>query len=143
MARIRVSVVLDAPPAIVWADLEDIGSHVQWMADARSIRFLSEQRSGRGTAFLCDTRIGPFRLNDVMEITEWSPGKAMGVRHTGLVSGEGRFTLSAKGSGQTRFTWKEQLRYPWWLGGPFGAFVSKPILKRIWRGNLRRLALRF
>ena len=143
MARIRVSVVLDAPPAVVWADIEDIASHVQWMADARSIRFLTAQTTGRGTAFLCDTRIGPVRLNDVMEITEWSPGKAMGVRHTGLVSGEGRFTLSSKRGGRTTFTWKERLRYPWWLGGPFGAFVSKPILKRIWRGNLRRLAMRF
>src|SRR6188768_2086385 len=101
MARIRVSVVLDAPPAVVWADIEDIASHVQWMADARSIRFLTAQTTGRGTAFLCDTRIGPFRLNDVMEITEWSPGKAMGVRHTGLVSGEGRFTLSSKRGGRT------------------------------------------
>ncbi len=143
MARIRVSVVLDAPPAVVWADVADIASHVQWMADARSIRFLTDQTAGKGTAFLCDTRIGPFRLNDVMEITAWKPGHAMGVRHTGLISGEGRFTLTPKRGGRTTFTWRERLRYPWWLGGPVGAFVSKPVLKRVWRGNLRRLALRF
>jgi uncharacterized protein YndB with AHSA1/START domain len=143
MARIRVGVVLDAPPDVVWADLEDIGSHVQWMADARSIRFLTDQRAGKGTAFLCDTRIGPLRLNDLMEITEWSPGRAMGVRHTGIVTGEGRFTLAKRRGGRTTFTWRERLRFPWWLGGPFGALLGKPVLKRIWKGNLRRLATRF
>ena len=45
------------------------------------------RRSGVGTRFECDTKIGPITLTDVMEITEWKPGKAMGVRHTGLITG--------------------------------------------------------
>ena len=51
------------------------------MADAEVIRFLTEQTAGVGTRFECVTKVGPIRLTDEMEITEWEPGRAMGVRH--------------------------------------------------------------
>jgi Polyketide cyclase / dehydrase and lipid transport len=143
VARIRVSTMLDAPPSVVWADLEDLSSHPEWMADAVRIRFLTERTTGVGTRFECDTKIGPFRLTDVMEITEWSRGKAMGVTHTGLVTGTGRFTLKKARGGRTRFQWKERLRYPIWLGGPVGAFASKPLLAWVWRRSMRNLQQRF
>ena len=143
MAKVRVVTMLDTSPDAVWADVADISSHVEWMADATAIRFVSAQTSGVGTTFECDTKVGPFKLTDVMEITEWAPGKVMGVRHTGLVTGTGRFTLKKATGGRTQFQWKEKLVFPWWMGGPVGAFVSKPVLARIWRGNLTRLATRF
>ena len=59
------------------------------MADAESIRFLTEQTRGVGTRFECVTKVGPIRLTDRMEITEWEPGRSMGVRHDGLVTGTG------------------------------------------------------
>jgi hypothetical protein len=65
------------------------------------------------------------------------------VEHTGLVTGRGRFTLRRARHGRTRFQWKEQLTYPARLGGRFGAFVSSPALRWVWRRNLRRLAARF
>src|SRR5262245_32724369 len=103
------------------------------MADAEAIQFTSAQRSGVGTTFDCDTRIGPFRVTDRMAITEWTPGKAMGVRHTGLVTGDGRFTLRRARRARTTFTWEEQLRFPWWFGGRVGAFVARPVLAAVWR----------
>lgn len=139
MGRIRVSTVIDATPAAVWRSLEDVGSHVEWMADAEAIRFRGDRRSGRGTVFECDTRVGPLKLTDVMEITEWSPRRAMGVRHTGVVTGTGRFTLRRARGGRTRFTWQERLRFPWWLGGPVGGVIGAEVLRLIWKGNLRRL----
>jgi hypothetical protein len=143
VARIKVSTVLDAPPDRVWDDVEHIATHVDWMADAVAIRFLTSQTSGVGTRFECDTKVGPFTLTDIMEITEWVPGKVMGVRHTGVVTGTGRFTLKKLRGGRTRFQWNEKLVYPMWMGGPIGAFASKPVLRWIWRRNLTRLAGRF
>jgi len=143
-SRITVSTVIDASPAEVWDAVEDVGSHVEWMADAEAIRFTSDRTSGVGTTFECDTRVGPFRLTDLMEITEWEPGRAMGVRHVGLVTGEGVFRLSPAGGRfrrrrATRFEWTEQLTFPWWMGGPLGAVVGGRVLKLIWKRNLRRL----
>lgn len=139
MSRIRVSVLIDARPAEVWWAVEDIASHVDWMLDAREIRFTSARRSGVGTAFECDTRVGPFLLTDRMEVTEWAPGKAMGVSHVGLVTGTGRFTLRRARRGRTRFRWDERLEFPWWLGGKLGALAGRPVLTAIWRRNLRSL----
>jgi uncharacterized protein YndB with AHSA1/START domain len=143
VAKIRVSTVLDAPPEKVWADVEDIATHREWMADAVAIRFLGDQRRGVGTRFECDTKVGPFRLTDVMEVTEWVPGRAMGVTHVGLVTGTGRFTLRRVRGGRTRFQWKERLRFPWWLGGPIGALAAKPVLTWVWRRSMRDLQRRF
>lgn len=134
-----MSTVIDAPPGRVWAAVRDIASHVDWMHDAVAIRFTSPGWTGTGTSFDCDTRVGPFRLTDKMVVTEWSEGRAMGIRHVGLVQGTGRFTLRPTRRGGTRFTWDERLRFPWWMGGPAGAGVAAPVLRRIWRRNLAGL----
>ena len=142
MSNIKVSIEIDATPEKVWQIVEPIERHVDWMHDAVAIRFTSDQTRGVGTAFLCDTKVGPIRLTDKMEITEWVPGKAMGVKHIGIVTGTGVFTLESLSNGtRTLFKWEEKLVFPWFLGGPLGAFVGgKIILRQIWKRNLRGLA---
>lgn len=137
---IRVSVDIAAPVQKVWDIVEPVERHIDWMADAVAIRFQTEQTRGTGTIFFCDTKVGPIKLVDVMTITAWEPGKVMGVKHTGVVTGTGEFTLDAIDASHTRFTWTESLTFPWWLGGPIGAFVGGQIvMKAIWRRNLREL----
>lgn len=138
MSDIEVIINIDATPAQVWSCVEDIATHVDWMQDAAAIRFTSAHNSGLGTTFECDTKVGPITITDVMEITEWVPNEIMGVRHSGYVTGTGRFTLEPVGQ-STRFVWRETLAFPWFLGGKIGSFVGKPVLLAIWRGNLKRL----
>jgi len=137
-----VGTIIDRSPAQVWADVRDIASHVDWMHDAVEIRFLSNAREGLGTRFECDTKVGPFSLTDVMEITAWDDEQRMGVRHVGLVEGTGEFTLRDLGSNRTEFRWQEDLFFPWFMGGPIGAFLARPILRFIWNRNLARLKAR-
>ncbi len=146
MPRLKVAVTIDASPDEVWAEIEDIASHVEWMEDAVAIEFTSEQDSGLGTTFDCDTKVGPFRLTDHMEITSWKPGREMGVRHVGMVTGSGVFVLRSakKGRGrkarqQTRFEWTERLKFPWYFAGPLGAMVARPVLGHVWKKNLANL----
>jgi len=138
MPSITVEVEIAADPASVWAVLEDIGSHTEWMTDAEQITFRSSQRRGEGTEIDVLTKVGPLRTSDRMRFTEWEEGRRMGVRHEGLVKGTGSFRLTASG-GATLVTWHEDLEFPWVFGGPLGASVAKPILRRIWRANLARL----
>lgn len=141
MSRITVSIDLDAPPRRVWEIVEPIERHVDWMADAVAIHFRTERTRGIGTIFDCETKVGPIKLMDRMEITEWIPEQAMGVRHTGVVTGSGIFTLAPLDAGaKTRFTWTEKLTFPWWLGGRIGEIVGgRLVMKAIWRRNLKSL----
>jgi uncharacterized protein YndB with AHSA1/START domain len=141
MVRITVAVELDAPPSRVWEIVEPVERHVDWMADAVAIRFETDQTRAVGTRFSCDTKVGPITVTDHMEITQWDPDQAMGVRHTGVVTGAGTFTLEPIDLGRrTRFTWTEDLRFPWFLGGRVGEVVGgRLVMKAIWRRNLRRL----
>jgi hypothetical protein len=143
MTNIRVETVLNATPAQVWADVRHVQSHVEWMHDAVEIRFITDQIEGVGTTFDCLTKVGPLRLTDQMEITSWVDEAEMGVRHVGLVTGEGVFSLTAVGDTSTRFVWEERLIFPWWMGGPIGGLVGGQILKLIWKRNLRILGERF
>lgn len=143
MTRIRVETEIAAPPSEVWADVRDVKSHVEWMHDAADITFTGEQVEGVGTTFDCLTVLGPLRLTDRMEITSWIEEREMGVRHAGLVTGAGVFTLAPVGDGHTRFVWEETLVFPWWMGGPIGGAVGAVLLRAVWKRNLRLLGERF
>ena len=116
--------------------MEDIETHTEWMADAVAITFRTEQHTGVGTEFDCLTRVGPFTTTDVMTVTEWDPGVVMGIEHRGVVTGRGRFTLHALPGELTELCWDEELRFPWWMGGPVGERTSRPVFTRLWRANL-------
>lgn len=142
MARIQVSIDIPQPPEVVWADIEQLETHVEWMADAESIDFEGEQRRGVGTTMNVLTRVGPLTTTDVIRIVDWDPPRSMAVVHEGLVTGEGEFTLEPLSTG-TRFLWAEELTMPWYFGGPLGGLVARPVLAWVWRRNLKRLAARF
>ena len=138
MGQIEISIELGVSPAKLWDELRHIDRHVNWMNDAVSLTFLSATTEGIGTSFRCLTKVGPLKTNDVMTITQWEEEKSMGVEHVGLITGSGVFTIAGHGDSST-ITWKEDLTFPWWMFGPVGSFVASPILRLIWKKNLRNL----
>ncbi len=138
---VSVSIDLDRPPPDVWAYLSDVSSHVEWMQDARSLEFRSEQRHGAGTSYNCLTVLGPLRTTDIITITEWEEGRRMGISHSGIVKGSGHFTLRPAGAG-TRFDWFERLHFPWFFAGPIGEVIAAPLFRWVWRRNLAELKRR-
>lgn len=142
MARpIEVSVLIDAPLGHVWAALADFASHPQWMDDAATVRFLTDQTTGLGTRIEAATRVGPLRATDLMEVVRWEEEQTIVVEHVGAVKGYGRFDIEPVGD-HTEMRWVEDLRFPWWMGGSVGLALARPILGRIWRGSLMRLKRR-
>lgn len=139
---VHVSVLINAPIAEVWAEAAAFESHVEWMADAESIEFLTDEREGPGTTMSVVTKVGPLNTVDVIEVTEVQAPHRIAVVHRGAVSGTGEFRLVERGPLKTEFVWQETLRFPWYFGGPLGARVASPILAAVWRRNLRRLKLR-
>ena len=139
MSSIRVSIDVPKPIGVVWDEAARLDRHADWMADAERIEFLDDRRSGVGTAMRVRTRVGPIVLNDDITVEEWAEPRLIAVTHHGLVTGSGSFILEPIAGG-TRFTWEEELRFPWSLGGGIAAFFARPVLRRIWLGNLQRFA---
>lgn len=143
MRRLLVDTTIEAPIAEIWEDLAVIERHVEWMNDAVAIRFTSERRQGIGTAFVCDTKVGPLRLTDHMSITGWDEQHRIAVKHTGLVTGSGEFRLKALSEASCQFEWDEQLSFPWWMGGRLTEVIGCVVLRQIWKRNLALFAARF
>lgn len=141
--RVRASIDIDAPVGAVWADVADMASHAEWMADAEQVGFAGDRRSGVGTVLIVPTRVGPLTTEDWIIVTDWVPERRIGVVHVGIVSGVGAFTLTDIGGSRTRFEWDEELSLPWSLGGPVGEVVASRVMRAIWSANLRRFAARF
>ncbi|MCB1247704.1 MAG: hypothetical protein KDB69_10590, partial [Acidimicrobiia bacterium] len=116
--------------------------HDEWMADAESIEFAGSRRVGVGTVMFVDTRIGPLRTEDVMVVTDWVERESINVVHLGLVSGEGRFVLTDHTNG-TEFTWDEELMFPLGFLGVMVEWIARPVLRAIWRRNLKAFAAQF
>jgi uncharacterized protein YndB with AHSA1/START domain len=137
---IRICTTIAASHEVVWHAVERIETHTEWMADAESITFRTAAHAGVGAEFDCLTRVGPLHTTDRFAVTRWEPGVAMGIEHRGAVTGAGEFRLRplADGAG-TEFCWEETLTFPWWLGSVVGERAARPVLGRIWEGNLRRL----
>lgn len=140
---VALSIEIPATPDEVWADLADVASHVEWMADAVAIEFLSSRRTGRGTRARVMTRFGPIRTADIMEFTAWDAPRRMAVEHQGIFGGTGELILEPIGHEATILRWAEQITFPWYLMGSVGARLAQPIFRVVWRRSLRRLRDRF
>lgn len=139
---IETSVVVPAPISEVWDDLANLASHSDWMRDAEAIEFLTEQRQGVGTRIRVPTRVGPLTTVDEMEFTAWDPPHRMAIDHQGKFSGQGEISLQET-LGGTVVSWSERVKFPWIFAGPLGEVVAAPILRWIWKTNLKALAARF
>jgi|TARA_B100001113_G_scaffold233939_1_gene192176 uncharacterized membrane protein len=136
---IKVSTVINAPLKTVWNEVSRLENHTNWMNDAEKIDFLSENNSGMGTEMKVLTKIGPIKLYDYMTVTNWEVEKSIAVDHIGIVTGKGEFKLEEIDENNTKFNWEETLKFPIYLGGIIGEFFGAPILKLIWRKNLKNL----
>ena len=136
---IKVSTTINAPIKTVWNEVSRLENHTNWMNDAEKIDFLSENNSGMGTEMKVLTKIGPIKLYDYMTVTNWVVEKSIAVDHIGIVTGKGEFKLEEIDENNTKFNWEETLKFPIYLGGVIGEFFGAPILKLIWRKNLKNL----
>ena len=130
---IEITTNVDASPTEVWDRLRDLAGHVAWMADAEAIRFDPDQTEG-GARPSTATPGSARSTRRPHGVTEWGPGRTMGVRHIGLVTGQRPVHARARRPAAARRpTWSERLRFPWWLGGPVGGRGRRPVMKRCGR----------
>lgn len=135
----ELSIEIDKNIADVWNHIADIKSHVLWMKDAVSIEKMSGADNSVGALYVCDTKVGPLRTRDHMQVTAYEAPTLMEMEHTGAVKGKGTFRLVATSDTKTLFIWAENLKFPWYMGGAIGKIVGMKMLHKIWKQNLEQL----
>ena len=146
MRGISVSIAISAPVEVVWERLSDLASHSEWMTDAASILFLTDQRRGVGVGMRVPTRGGPCGLSTSWKWTsgpncsesvfDTSAGSAAGDGSNWPVTGTGA-SLPEESNFTFPGTWAESS--PNGLPAPFSADYFGPIWPASgsgWKGGL-------
>ena len=122
--QVERTVVLPTTPAEAWSVLMDWERQADWMLDADSVTVVSGVREGIGVRLAVRTRLfGVPAFVEPMEVTAWEPPRRLEIRHGGMVSGMGTWTLEPVDGG-TAFTWREDIE----LAVPFVGDARGPVL---------------
>jgi carbon monoxide dehydrogenase subunit G len=72
--KLQHDLLIDAPPAAVWAALADLEAVAAYNPGVESARYVSANREGVGSTRVCNFKAG----GSVKEqVTEWRPGEAI------------------------------------------------------------------
>ncbi len=122
-----------------WELLIDLQKQPEWMKDALSIEQLTEGPVGVGTVMRVPTQIFFLRTTDRMEVTAFDPLEKWSVKHIGLVTGEGTFSLRDDDAGPgTIVHWHERLSAPLGILGRIGMTLFRPALRYQFHSDLVR-----
>ena len=133
----KMAISIDAPIAAVWEAVSDIERQPLWMHEMKSVRLLTSGPLGIGTRGEADVRVFLVGVVDQVEVDQFDPPIAFGIRHVGVFSGAGRIALEALDAGRTLVRWDERLVPP--ILPNLGQLVQKPILGAIFQADLERL----
>jgi uncharacterized membrane protein len=133
----KMVIAIDAPIETVWEAISDIERQPLWMLEMKSVRLLTPGPVGVGTRGEADVRIFLIGVVDPVEIDQYEPPVAFGIRHVGVFAGSGRIRLEALDARRTLVRWDERLVPPAFPN--IGQLVQKPILGAIFQADLERL----
>jgi uncharacterized protein YndB with AHSA1/START domain len=133
--RIKQTFTVRRPPEDVFAFMVEPDNLATWQTVKTYVTPLTEGPPRLGYRVREGTKVGPREWDQVVEFTEFEPGRAFGVRVIEGPESQGRWTFQPDGPG-TRVHFEADVKAPRGLGTPF-----KWIAARQFRGyheNLRR-----
>jgi len=134
----KMSIDIKLPPEAVWPFLVDWERLHLWMKEGREFRVTSPHREGTGVTAEATIRIAGISTTDPIRISRWEPPRTLEMEHLGWVKGSGLMHCHAHATG-TRIEWTETLTPPWGILGAVGMRLLKPLMRRIFASDLRRL----
>lgn len=130
---------MPGPPEIVWDLITDWEHQDDWMLEAADFRVIGEQRTGIGVEAEATIRIAGITTRDRVRVVGWDPHHRLAIRHLGWVSGTGELFLTPIDEKTTFLFWREDLEPPLGLVGAVGMTLFRPLMRRIFRRDLRIL----
>ena len=100
--RLKESVVISAPPKLVWDYLAEPSNYLHFMSGVTRWEVVGEQRTDIGTRYRMLLRIGSADVGGLIEIVEWNPERDMAWSSVTGVDQRGRWRLRETDDGRTR-----------------------------------------
>lgn len=138
--RVNESVVISAPPRLVWDYLADPSNYLHFMSGVTRWEVVGEQRGGIGARYRMLMRVGSAEVGGLIEIVEWSPERDMAWSSVTGVDQRGRWRLRDTDDGRTRV----EFRFAYGvagagLSGLIAERVAAPTISRHVRRSLHQL----
>lgn len=136
--ELTMSIVIRAPIGAVWNYMVDWEGLHRWMSELSALRITSSRREGVGVQGVASVRIGGITTVDRIRVTAWDPPARLTIEHLGWVSGSGVMVCQETARGTT-FSWTERLHPPLGPLGWAGMQVLRPLIKRTFSADVKRL----
>jgi hypothetical protein len=137
---LEMAETMPGPPGVVWELITDWEHQGDWMLEATDFVVTSEHREGPGVTAEATVTIGGITTRDEVCVTVWEPASRLVIEHRGWVTGRGDLQLVQLGPNRTFLLWTEELTPPLGLPGALGLTAFKPLMRRVFKRDLRVLA---
>jgi uncharacterized protein YndB with AHSA1/START domain len=137
---LEMSQTVPGPPEVVWDLITDWEHQNDWMLEASDFKVISEHKEGVGVEAEATIKIAGIKTRDKVRVVGWEPNRRLAIEHLGWVRGKGEIHLTPLGKDRTHVFWREELQPPVGMLGALGLSSFKPIMRRIFRRDLRVLA---
>jgi len=100
--RLRESVVVSAPPKMVWDYLTDPSNTLHYMSGVTRWEVTGERRRGLGARYRVLFRVGSAEVGGLIEVVEWNEAQDMAWSSVTGIDQRGRWRLRETPEGRTR-----------------------------------------
>jgi hypothetical protein len=136
---LNFSTEIRAKPQTVFEYVSNWEKQSEWILFTK-VKLLQGAPNQKDPLLLAITKIGPFKVQDTMIVTDWQPHERIVVEHMGrIVLGKGVFTIKEISNEVSSFTWQEITPIPFGPIGRIGLFLVKPILSIVFGKSLKKL----
>src|SRR5205085_11237224 len=100
--RLNESIVIAAPPRLVWDYLAEPSNYLHFMSGVTRWEVAGDVRSGLGARYRMLIRVGSAEVGGLIEIVEWNEERDMAWSSVTGVDQRGRWRLREQDDGRTR-----------------------------------------
>lgn len=134
--RVGAAIDITAPPAAIWAFVDDPSRYLHFMAGITRWEVVSDHATGLGARYRMLMHVGSAEVGGLVEIVEHTPGRDLAWTSVVGVDQRGRWRLrDTHRDGVTRV--ELRLSYGVAGSGPFG-WIAERVAAPTVRGHLRR-----
>ena len=133
--RLNESIVISAPPKLVWEHIAEPSNYLHFMSGVTRWEVEGEQRQGLGARYRMLIRVGSAEVGGLIEVVEWDPECELAWSSVMGVDQRGRWRLRKTGDGRTRV----ELRYAYGVAGSgIPGWIAELVAAPSLGSNLRR-----